>query len=774
MEVPLMNFKTLILPLMVTSALSWNAHAEHINRIVVDGNKRVETATIESYLTVKAGGDITPEKQEASIKSLFNTSLFDNVKITHSGGTVYVHVEETPLVIKVLIKGNSKVGSKKINAEIMTKAGSSLRLSDIEYDKNKIIEMYKKSGRFAVRVTPDIKKLENNRVKVTYNVVEGPKTAVKTIRFVGNNYYRNNELKSIIKTKESAWYRFLESNDTYDPDRMEYDKTILTDFYQSVGFADFKVLSANAELSPTKDHFVVTYAIEEGSKYKFGNIEIQNNLPEIKTDYLRRKIKTRKGKIFNGGMIDKTEDDIGEWLGDHGYPLVNVYHEITKDPVTHTANIKFFVDRAEKVFVRKINIRGNLKTHEKVIRREFKIAEGDVLNRSQLTKAYRNLRRLDYFDEKIGVVPKPTSIPGRYDIDVDVQEKSTASIGLDVGYNTASGPFSRISYEDRNVLGTGKDFNASVMLAKRSETYSVGLTEPHFLDKNLSLGGSVFYTHTGSDGAHKHTFWGENSSYTLDTKGAKITTGYDLIDDLSHNVSYTIKHDNLSVSKNQPSLFIQEQVGKFTTSAIGHSLILDKTDNPAMPKNGFSIVGTQEYAGVGGDNRYLKHDVTATAYTSFSENRYTLKLIGSLGDIRAPSGHTVRISDRWNLGDASMRGFAPQGIGPRDKRTNEGLGGNKYYSATAELQFPIGMPQEFNLTGALFTDIGGVYDFDIKKGSQYSRADVYDSKDARISYGVGLIWNTRIAPIRIDYALRLRKKSYDEVQPWHLRFSTHF
>ena len=760
---------------MVASALSWTAEAEHISRIIVDGNKRVETSTIESYLTIKEGDDLTQAKQDASIKSLFDTALFDNVKITHAGSTMYVHVEETPLVVKVLIKGNSKVSSKKINAEVMTKTGSSLRLSDIEYDKNKIIEMYKKSGRFAVRVTADIKKLENNRVRVTFNVVEGPKTAVKTIRFVGNNNYRNNELKSIILTKESAWYRFLESNDTYDPDRMEVDKQFLTEFYQSVGFADFKVLSSNAELSPTKDHFTITYVIDEGQKYKFGKVEIQNNLTEVKTDYLRRKIKVRKGKTFNGGTIDKTEDAIGEWLADHGYPLVNVYHELVKDPVTHTASVKFIVDKAEKVFVRKINIRGNLKTHEKVIRREFSIAEGDVLNRSQLTKAYRNLRRLDYF-EKVELNPKPTAQAGRYDIDVDVQEKSTSSVGLDVGYNTASGPFSRISYDDKNVLGTGKDFNTSVSIAKRSTSYNIGLREPYFLDKNLSLTTSAFYTHVGSNGVQSHGFFGETAPYKMVSEGARIGVGYNLIDDLSHDVFYTIKQDHLTAPKAaRQSMFIIEQMGKFTTSAIGHSLTLDKTDNINMPKSGFVLTGTQEFAGVGGNNKYLKHDVTASLYSSYSENKYTLKLSGSLGDIRAPGIHEVRIIDRFNLGDASMRGFAPQGIGPRDKRTGESLGGKRYYSATAELQFPIGMPQEFNLTGALFTDVGGVYDIDIPKNNPYYNAStINDSKDARISYGVGLIWNTRIAPIRIDYALRLRKKSYDEVQPWHLRFSTHF
>lgn len=769
-----MKIKTFITSLLVASALSSAAEAERVSNIIIEGNKRVETPTIEDYMTLKPGDEITQAAEDASIKSLYDTSLFDNVKITHTGSTLYVHVEETPLVVKVLIKGNSKLSSKKINTEVLTKAGSSLRMSDIEADKNKIIEMYKKSGRFAVRVNPEIKKLENNRVRVIFNVMEGPKTGVRKIRFVGNNYYRNNELKSIILTKESAWWRFLESNDTYDPDRMEVDKQFLTNFYQSVGYADFKVLSSSAELAPTKDYFIITYAIEEGAKYKFGDIELQNNLREVKTDHLKKKIKARKGRTFNANNIEKTEDAIGEWLANHGYPQVNVYHELEKNPVTRTVNVKIIVDKSDKVFVRKINIRGNLKTHEKVIRREFKIAEGDVLNRSQLTKAYRNLRRLDYF-EKVEINPKPTNSASKYDIDVDVQEKSTSSIGLDVGYNTSSGPFSRISYEDRNVLGTGKDFTAAVQVGKRNTSYSAGITEPYFLDKNVALSTSAFYTHVGSNGIQSHGFFGETTPYKMISKGGRVGAGYNLIDDLSHDVFYTIKQDHLTAPKADSSIFIIEQMGKFSTSSVGHSLTLDKTDNINMPKSGMVITGTQEFAGVGGNNKYLKHDLTASLYSSYADNKYTLKLSGSIGDIRAPHKHEVRILDRFNLGDASMRGFAPSGIGPRDKRTGESLGGKKYYSATAELQFPIGLPQEFNLTGAFFTDVGAVYDLDIPKNNPYYNKDtVYNSKDARVSYGVGLIWNTRIAPIRIDYALRLRKKSYDEVQPWHLRFSTHF
>lgn len=770
-----MRLKNLAVSLMAASLLTsiTSEASQIVNKIIVDGNQRVEASTIENYLDVHPGENFTDAKQKSAVRNLFKTSLFDEIKVRYDSGIVHVHVHETPLVIKIQIKGNSKISSKNINKEIMTKVGSSLRESDLEYDKNKIIEMYKRSGRFAVKVKPEIKKLANNRVTVTFKVIEGPKTAVKVIRFVGNDHYTGNELKSILATKEKAWYRFLESSDTYDPDRIEHDKTRLKYFYESLGYADFKVLSANAELSPSKDYFIVTYAIDEGQKYKFGKITLENNLKDIKTQYLKKRIKTIKGRTFNGSSIELTEDTIIDWLSSIGYQQVDIDHVMEKDLSTKTVNITYVVNKAAPAYVNKINIRGNLKTHEKVIRREFKMAEGDLVNRSQINRAQRSLRNLDFFEK---VIVDPKQLPdtqGKYDINVDVQEKSTSSVGIDVGYSTASGPFTKLSYDDRNVLGTGKDFNTAVQFARKSSSYSVGLTEPHFLDKNLSLGGSLFYNHSGS--GHINQFWGEQNPYTLDTIGGRINTGYELANDLSHNIFYTLKQDKLTVPQNQIALFLLEARGKRTTSSIGHSFTWDKTDNIYMPKKGYVITAMQEYAGLGGQNHYLKHDITATSYSSFVDNKYTLKISGSIGDIRGMHGHTVLVNDRFNLGDQSMRGFASNGIGPRDKRTGEALGGKKYYSATAELQFPIGMPQEFGLFGALFTDVGGLYDFDIKKNVKYyTKQDINDSKAPRVSYGLGLIWNTRIAPIRVDYAFRLRKQKYDDVQPWHIRFSTHF
>ncbi len=770
-----MDFKKAICSLLCTSALvvSMPTYADKVEKIIIEGNKRVESATIENYLKIKPGDEATTLSQEDSIHSLYSTSLFDDVKISYASGVLKVTVQETPLIIKVVIKGNSKIGTKNINKEILTKSGRSLKNKEIEHDIAKITEMYKKSGRFAVTVTSQVEKLKNNRAKVIFSISEGPKTSVRKIRFVGNEHYSTDHLRSIILTKEKAWYKFLSSDDTYDPDRMEYDLVLLSQFYQSMGYADFKILSSNAELSTTKDYFILTYAFDEGKKYNFGTVEVQNNIPDIKTAYIKRLINIRKGRVFSSKAIEQTEDKIADWLGNKGYPQVNVYHILEKDSKGHIANIRFIVDPAEKVYIGKIDIHGNLKTKDKVIRREFRIAEGDVFNRSYIEKADRNLRNLNYF-EKVKIKTNPTNEPTRYDLDVEVQEKSTTSIGLEGGYNTSSGPFGRISFDDRNLLGTGKYFNTALQVAKRNTAYSIGITDPYFMDKDISLGTSLFYTHVGS--GHVNQFFGESNAYTLNTKGARTSLGYDLADDLQHSIFYTIKRDDLSVSETQESIMIKEQIGRYTTSAVGQTLTLNMADNLYAPKSGYILSGTQEYAGVGGDNIYLKHEASLATYTSWAENKVTLKLSGETGNIHGLKKRTVRITDRFNLGDQTLRGFAARGIGPREKRTGEALGGKKYYSATAELQFPIGAPEEFSLSGALFTDVGGVWGVDIPKKSQdlYSRKNIYDNNAPRITYGFGIVWNTRMAPIRLYYAFRLRKQKYDEVQPWTVSMSASF
>jgi outer membrane protein insertion porin family len=371
---------------------------------------------------------------------------------------------------------------------------------------------------------------------------------------------------------------------------------------------------------------------------------------------------------------------------------------------------------------------------------------------------------LDYFD-KLMLKIAPTDRRDRYDINIDVEEKSTSSIGLDLGYNTAGGPFGRISFLERNLLGTGKYLNAGIQVGKKSISYYGGVTNPHFLDKDLSLGVNFFRTQDGRGSG----FGNGEQNYSKTSTGGKTLIGYDITDDLSHEVEYLLKQDKLSGPSDSASVFIKEQMGKFTTSAIGHSLTYDRTDSRILPKNGYLIVGSQEFAGVGGNTKYLKHELDGKYFKSFVENKYTLKLSAAAGHIKGVSGKKVRISDRFNLGDASLRGFAPGGIGPRDKKTDEGFGGQKYYTVSSELNFPLGLPQEFNVTGAVFADAGSLWDAD---STSSTPEGFYNDKTLRASVGFGFIWITKIAPIKVYWGFPMKKQKYDEKQTFHIQFST--
>ena len=764
------SFKSKIIIILATLILGNNtAFAERVGKITITGNKRVESSTIQNYLGIKVGDEFNFDKQNASIKSLYATSLFEDINIKLISGNLIVTVEETPFVSKVVFKGNSKVKESTLFKELLTHSGESLSKAKIQTDLEKIKEIYKRSGRFSISVEAKIEKQENNRVRVIFDIAEGPKTGIRRIYFAGNLNYTDSELRAIILTKESRWFRFLETNDAYDPDRIEYDKELLKEFYQSVGFADFRVVSATAELSKTKEYFTLTFSIEEGDKYDLGEITLENKLPNIDTGDIQGLVNAKRGQTFNMKALDNIADKIATSLANRGYPQVNVYPEIDTRNANKLVNVKFVVDKADRVFVGKIDIEGNLKTEDRVIRREFKIAEGDIFNRSYLEKGEQNLRNLDYF-EKISTKILPTNQRDKYDVVIDVQEKSTSSIGFDIGYNTIGGVFGRISFLERNLVGTGNYLTAGVQGTKKSSNYYIGMTNPHFMDKDLSLSGNLFRNNSGRSGG----FGEAEQNYTLKTIGLRTSLGYDILEDLGHEIEHTIKRDQLRAPETGSSRFLIEQMGKFVTSAVGHTLTYDKTDSRIIPKNGYVISGSQEYAGVGGNNKYLKHEVDGKFFKSFINNKLTLKLTSTAGDIRGVQNKSVRISDRFNLGDYSLRGFSYGGVGPRDIKTKEGLGGQKFYTLGAELNFPVGLPEEFNVTGAVFCDIGNLWGVGLKKNTLYTRDQFYNDNATRASVGFGFLWVTRFAPIRVDWAVPIKKKPYDDKQNFHLKFSTHF
>ena len=752
--------------LVSTSVLA----GEVVKNVNITGNKRIETATVESYLGIRPGQSFDGGKQSEALKRLYATSMFEDVRITYNNGALLVHVIEAPFISKVEIKGNSKIKAANISKELLTQSGDSLSKAKIQQDIYKILEMYKVMGRFAVSAEAQTEKLSDGRVKVIFKISEGPKAVIRDIYFSGNHNYSSSELKSIVATKETAWFKFLDTNDTYNPDRMEYDRELLRQFYRSVGFAEMRVISATAELSQTKEYFTATYSIEEGPKYDFGKIDVQSKIAEISPDLAYKYIKVKSGQVFNMSALERIADKITEELGNKGYPQVSVTPTLQQNYDARTVDVTFVIENADKVFIDKINIFGNPRTDDKVIRREFRIQEGDIFNRSRVEQGERGVVNLNYF-EKVQVKMAQTANIGRYDINVDVQEKSTASIGLDLGYSTAEGPFGNISYAERNLLGTGKHLNAGIHRARRRVSYTLGMVDPHFLDRDVSLGGTLFNVKSGNS---KFDGIEGTQGYSLNTYGAKANVGYEIVDDLTHDVEYMIKSDKLSVDVQTASIFIREQVGKYITSSVGHTITYDQTDNRIIPKNGYIVSGTQEYGGVGGDNHYLKHELDGKAFKSVMNNKLTFKIAGAVGDVMGTDGKTVRITDRFKVGDYNLRGFAPGGIGPRVKGTDEGLGGLKFYTVTAEVNFPVGLPEEMNVTGDIFCDVGGLWGVDIPKNALYSKKDLYDSKSPRVSVGAGILWLTRIAPIKVDWGIPIKYKKYDDQQRWHIRFSTHF
>lgn len=740
------------------------AIADKIKSINIKGNQRVEESTIKEYLGLKVGDKFSQAIKSNAVKSLYSSLLFENVNLKFNNGALDVLVTETPFVSKIEFKGNYKIKTEQLAREIYTSPGESLRKAKLRTDIAKIKEIYKRSGRFSAKVASKIEKQENNRVKVIFDINEGPKTGVKNISFVGNENYKDSELRSIIMTKESKWFRFLETNDTFDPDRIEYDKHLLSSFYNSVGFADFRVISVTADLLPTKEGFAITYSIDEGEKYNFGQMTLRNKLSNIKDEEVLKFLDKKDGQTYNSSAVQRIAEKISEYLARKGYPQVNVTPETHINREAGKVDVVIVVDQADKIFVNNINIEGNLKTEDHVIRRQLQISEGDVFNKEKIERGERNIRNLDYFG-KFALKMEPTEKRDRYNVNINVEEKSTAHIGFDLGYNTSGGPFGRVSFLERNLVGTGKYFNAGVQVGRKSIYYYTGLTDPNFMDKDLSLGGNLYRSENGKGSG----FGNGEQNYSLKSTGAKLSLGYDITDDLSHSIDYSIKRDELNAPGGSSSAFIKEQIGRFVTSSIAHTLTYDRTDSIVLPKNGYIVSGTQEFAGLGGNTKYLKHEADLKAFKSFVDNKYTVKFSTAAGIIKGIRNKKVRISDRFNLGDYSLRGFAHGGIGPRDVATDEGLGGQKFYTVSTELNFPVGLPEEFNVTGAVFADAGSLWDAD----SEASTAKgFHNKKSIRASVGFGVLWVTRIAPIRLDWGFPVKKEKFDEKQMFHIKFST--
>lgn len=746
--------------ILMTSEASAAPHSSSkITSISYSGNERITNPTIYAYLELDKGDVYTHEKADESIKALFKTGFFSDIKISFNNGVLAVKVVENPLISKIAFDGNKRLEDKDLLEELSMQPNTVFSYSKMQNDIKRISSLYQKDGRYTVKIDQKIVKLDQNRIHLIYEIDEGHEAKIQKINFSGNHEFSDSELSQIIISREERWYRFFTSADIYNHDKLEYDKELLRRYYQNRGFADFKITSATSEISPTRDAFLLTYIIDEGKVFNFGNISIQNDVKAIDNSALLPLLVAKEGKKFSKEKLDESVDELTQHLGNNGYPFVEIITDVKTNKDTLTADVVFHIKESYKIYINKINIKNNTRTLDKVIRREFRIAEGDPYNISKIQRSKQRIENLGFFN-KLEFKNKKTNASDRMDIDVEIQEASTGSLNFAAGYNTTSGALGTVSLSENNFLGTGQHVVLGVTQAQKESSYTFSFTEPYFDDKDLSLGLDLFSSKKDYE---------KQSSFNSRAIGMVLRAGYDITEHLSHGSRYALKKEKIYDVSLTASPFVRAQEGTTTVSMIGHTLTYDKLDSRIEPSEGYILKLNQDVAGLGGQTRYLSHDGTAALFVPLYKKDYILKFVGRAGHIMGIAGKDVRVNDRFFIGPEYVRGFDVAGIGPRDKQTFDALGGNSYYAGTTEFIFPVGLPNEVGLKGAVFHDFGSLFNID-----EADKSKIFNSKSIRASFGTGVIWKSPMGAMSFHYAIPYAKEKFDDERRFYLTFGTKF
>lgn len=726
-----------------------------VTDIVVEGTERIDPATVRSYLLVQPGDTFDPDRLDRSLKALFATGLFADVTMRREGDALIVRVVENPIINRIAFEGNRRIEDEELDREIQLRPRLVYTRTRVQQDLQRIIEIYQRSGRYGVTVEPKVIRQDQNRVDLVFEIDEGSLTPVRTITFLGNRAFSDSTLRGVIGTKEYAFYRILSSDDTYDPDRLSFDRELLRRYYLENGYADFRVLSAVAELAPDRESFVVTFTVEEGPVYTFGENAFDVSLPRVDPDTLSQFVATEAGEEYDSTLVDETVDAITDHLGTLGYAFVDVRPRANRDPENRTVSITYEIGEASKVFVERININGNVRTLDRVIRREMSLVEGDAFNTAKLRRSERRIRNLGFF-RTVEVQNAEGSAPDRTVVEVEVEEQSTGEISFGIGFSTAESIIGDIGIRERNLLGRGQDLRFGVTASGRSTEFDVAFTEPYFLDRDVAAGFDLFRVERSLD----------ESSFDELRFGGVLRASYTLQPDLTQSINYRIEQTEIKDVDEDASRFIQDQEGTRVVSQVGQTLTYDKRDNRLDPREGYIAQLTTEVAGAGGDERFFRTRVRAGYYYPF-DDVWGLAFLAQGGFIFG-IGEDVSIAERFFIGASSFRGFERAGVGPRDTSTDDALGGNSYYVGSVELAFPSGLPDDLGVRTFLFTDFGSVW------GVDESGPEVADENSIRASVGVGLSFSTAFGTIRVDAAEAVVKEDFDAPEIFRLSFGTRF
>jgi outer membrane protein insertion porin family len=763
--------RLLMMAWIVSLTVSNVAHAqtaqERIGRVAVVGNERIEASTIATYLSVRIGDPFDPALIDQSLKTLFATGLFADVVIEKDKSTLLIRVTENPIINRVLFEGNSRLKRDDLLEEVQLRPRMIYTRARVRADVQRIIELYRTKGRFAAIVDPKIIQLDQNRVNLIFEISEGPKSRISRVSFIGNKVYSDKELRSEMITKESRWWKILTSNDTYDPDRLAYDRELLRQFYLQRGHADFRVVSSVAELTQDQKDFFITMVMEEGDIYKFGKVDVISDIAELRPSFMKNFVAMTEGGIYNAKLIESTIESMTSIAGMVGYAFLDVSPQINRNREERTLDITFKINEAPRTYVERINVTGNVRTLDKVIRREFRLAEGDAFNSGHVQRSETRLNQLGFF-KAVELEQVQGSGPDKVILDVTVEEQPTGEMELGGGFSSLDNFFVSFSIAERNLFGKGQSMRLSVMLSGRQKQTQLSFTEPYLFGSNIAGGIDLFRTEYDSR---------NESGFSTTSIGTSLRAGLRISEYIQMGVRYSLREDEVNVGGFIVSPFILASVGTYINSSVGYTLAYDSVDNYMYPSRGHRVTFGQDFAGLGGDIKYLRTNTKYDYYKSLwggfifhlgAEAAY----IDGLGD-------NVRLNDRFFLGGPKMRGFGTVGLGPRDIRTGDYLGGNIMYVGSAGFNIPMGnAAKEMGLRISTFIDVGSLSApdmplFDIN-GNPLDNSGLFDNGSPRVSVGVGVSWDSPFGPFRIDLAKAIVKQPWDKTEFLQFNVGTTF
>jgi outer membrane protein insertion porin family len=771
----LMGTSALVLP-SLAMAQAADQQSGLVQRIIVRGNERIEQSTVLSYLPIQPGETLDPVKADLALKALFRTDLFSDVKIELQGADMIVTVTENPIINKVVFEGNSGLKEEKLRDEVTVRPRGIFTRAKVQQDVQRIVELYRRSGRISATVTPKIVELPQKRVDLIFEIDEGPKSGVLRVNFLGNKEFSDNDLRDVVVTEQTLWYKFFSTNANYDPDRLEYDKEQLRKHYRNRGFYDFRVVSAVAELAPDKNGFAITYTLDEGREYKFGKISVETQLQKLDKNLLQQLVPIRSGETYQDEKIEAATDALTFAAGAAGFAAVDVRPRYTPNRETGQVDVVFQVNEGPRVYVERIDITGNTRTLDYVVRRELNLVEGDAYNRALVDRSRNNVRALGFFKE-VEIEEVPGSAPDRTGLQVKVEEQPTGELSFSAGYSSVDKLVIDLGVTERNFRGRGQSVRARVSMGSYRQQIDLGFTEPRFLGRDLGAGIDLY--------SYRFDL-SQYSYYETETIGANLRFGFPLTLSSRMSTRYTLRSDNVNVTDQSlcdPSLpllstSLCSQQGKFLTSLVGYTYLFDRRNDPINPTRGWRFDVSQDLAGLGGDVNYLSTEVTGGWWHGFNRD-FILSIAGQGGYIAGWGGDDVRINNRFYKGGNTFRGFETAGLGPRDtnfERTDS-LGGRAYAIGTVELTIPTFLPDQYGIKAALFTDVGtvGLLD-DRDKLRSDGTVDplIKDDLSLRAAAGLSVFWRSPMGPIRFDFSQVLAKEDYDKTETFRFSTSTRF